>query len=96
MPVAPLSSVDVGPYSFAGFVIAVNPVSEEILAEVRRWLTRPHGGAQLAGDSSFFGSFVSVFVNPRVSDADRVLRFRSQSLYLVPEPFAANARCMMN
>jgi hypothetical protein len=83
LPVAPLSVVDVGPIYFAGVVVAVNPVSEEILAEVRRWLTRPQGGTQVAGDSSFFGSFVSVFVNPRVSDADRVLRFRSYPVYRV-------------
>jgi hypothetical protein len=81
LPIAPLSAVDIGPTYFCGVVVAVNPVSEEILAEVRRWLTRPQGGAQLAGDSSFFGSFVSVFVNPRVSDADRVLRFRSGQVY---------------
>jgi len=82
VPVSPLANVEIGPLYFAGVVVAVNPVSEEILAEVRRWLTRPQGG-QLSGDASFFGSFVSVFVNPRVSDADRVLRFRTQPLYRV-------------
>lgn len=82
LPVSPLANVEIGPLYFAGVVVAVNPISEEILAEVRRWLTRPQGG-QLSGDASFFGSFVSVFVNPRVSDADRVLRFRSQPLYRV-------------
>jgi len=80
-PVAPLTDVAIGPHYFCGVVVAVNPVSEEILAEVRRWLARPAGGAQIAGDSSFFGSFVSVFVNPRVAEADRVLRFRTQPVY---------------
>jgi hypothetical protein len=84
MPIAPLESIEVGPRYFAGIVVEVNPVSPELLAEVRRWMARPQG--KVAGDASFFGSFVSIFVNPKVPEADRVLRFRTQLFYRKAAP----------
>lgn len=57
----------------------LNPLSEELVADVRRSLTRPERRrGRLAGDS-FFGSFVSIFVNPRIEDSERQLRFVSQT-----------------
>jgi hypothetical protein len=82
-PAAPLHAVPIGKNHFVGVVVEVNPVASELLAEVRRWLSRPRAG-QVAGDASFFGSFVSVFVNPKLATADRTLRFRSQDFYRVP------------
>jgi hypothetical protein len=61
-------------------VIELNPVSRETLAEVRRWLSQGTGGGLDRG-GAFFGSFVSVFYNPKIADADRVLRIRSQPFY---------------
>ena len=58
-------------------VAELNPVSAETMAEVRRWLSDGSGGGLDRG-GSFFGSFVSVFVNLKVPDADRVLRTRSK------------------
>jgi hypothetical protein len=82
-PVAPLSLLTIGKLYYVGVVVEVNPVAPELLAEVRRWLARPRVG-QVGGDASFFGSFVSVFVNPKISSADRTLRFRTQDFYRVP------------
>ncbi len=62
----------------------LNPVSKETLAEVRRWLSQSTGGGLDRG-SVFFGNFVSVFVNPKIAEADRVLRVRSQPFYR-PKP----------
>lgn len=63
-------------------LVEVNPVSPELLAQVRRWLTRPPEAHRFtdAGES-FFGSFVSIFLNPRVGDAERVLRFRTSPFF---------------
>ena len=83
LPAAPLHAVEIGKNHFVGLVVEVNPVAPELLAEVRRWLSRPRAG-QVAGDASFFGSFVSVFVNPKLTSADRALRLRSQEFYRVP------------
>jgi hypothetical protein len=57
----------------------LNPISEEMLADVRRWLAQPARGQRRVGaGDSFFGSFVSIFVNPRVEDSERQVRFVSQ------------------
>jgi hypothetical protein len=71
----------------ASYVLAcrgdLNPISEELLSDVRRWLVQPGPGAQRVrtGDA-FFGSFVSIFVNPRIEDSERQVRFFSQSFAL--------------
>lgn len=84
-PIAtPLSSI---PYEKVYFLVVtaqLNPVSPETLAEVRRWLSQGTGGGLDRG-GVFFGSFVSVFVNPKIADADRVLKIRSQPFYR-PKP----------
>ncbi len=67
----------------AQYVLAVrgdlNPISEDLLVEVRRWLVQPsRGQRRLGAGDSFFGSFVSIFVNPRIEDSERQVRFVSQ------------------
>ena len=81
--VAPVAKLPKGEYFFVAIVVEVNPVSEELLAEVRRWLARDADKQRVAGESSFFGSFVSVFVNPKIPVADRTLKLRSQPFYRV-------------
>ena len=75
------------------YVLAVrgdlNPISEDLLIEVRRWLVQPaRGQRRLGAGDSFFGSFVSIFVNPRIEDSERQVRFVSQpfTFGVVPPP----------
>ena len=82
-PVGRLADIPVKTHHYVGVIVEVNPVSKELLAEVRRWITKPRGGQEAAGSSSFFGSFVSIFVNPKIAEADRTLRFKSQTFYRV-------------
>ena len=84
MPVAQLDRIAIGPHYFVAMVVELNPISQELLAEMRRWLSRPAGETSLDSSSSFFGSFVSVFVNPKLEQADRTLRIRSQLFYRSP------------
>jgi hypothetical protein len=57
----------------------LNPISDELMADVRRWLVQPARGQRRVGTGdSLFGSFVSIFVNPRVEDSERQVRFLSQ------------------
>jgi len=78
------------------YVLAVrgdlNPISEDLLIEVRRWLVQPaRGQRRLGAGDSFFGSFVSIFVNPRIEDSERQVRFVSQPFVLgvaAPPPTA--------
>jgi hypothetical protein len=80
LPVARLAAVPIGPEFLLAMQAELNPVSKETLAEVRRWLSQGTGGGLDRG-GAFFGSFVSVFVNPKIPDADRVIRVRSQPFY---------------
>ena len=57
-------------------MVELNPVSPALLSQVRRWLSRPREGAASDGES-YFGSFVSLFVNRKVGEAEKVLRFRT-------------------
>jgi hypothetical protein len=82
--VCPTSALEQGRAYFLGIVVEVNPVTQELVAEVRKWLTRPRGGQ--VGTDSLFGSFVSIFANPKVPEADKTLRFRSQSFTLQRRP----------
>lgn len=84
-PIAALDAIPRGENHYMAMVVELNPVSKELMAEMRRWLTRPAGSASLDRGSSFFGSFVSVFVNPELPQAERVVKLRSQPFYRVAE-----------
>jgi hypothetical protein len=83
IPIARLAEVPYEQVFYLTMTVQLNPVSQETLAEVRRWLSQGTGGIDRGG--VFFGSFVSVFVNPKIADADRVVRIRSQLFYR-PKP----------
>jgi hypothetical protein len=83
-PIAALANIPYDNVFYLRITVQLNPVSKETLAEVRRWLSQGTGGGLDRG-GVFFGSFVSVFVNPKIADADRVLRIRSQPFYR-PKP----------
>ena len=79
-PVARLDVLPINKVFVLKMVVELNPVSKQTQAEVRRWLSQGNGGGLDRG-SALFGSFVSVFYNPKIADADRVLRIRSQPFY---------------
>jgi len=79
-PVAKLADIPYEDIYYLAIRADLNPVSKETMAEVRRWLSQGQGGGLDRG-SVFFGNFVSVFVNPKIAEADRVLRVRSQPFY---------------
>jgi hypothetical protein len=80
MPVAKLANLPYDQIFVLVMHVQLNPVSKELQAEVRRWLSQGTGGGLERG-GAFFGSFVSVFVNPKIAEADRVLRIRSQPFF---------------
>lgn len=60
----------------------LNPLSQELQAELRRWLRQPAGAQPrpgAGGGDAFFGSFVTVFVNPQIDDSEHQVRFVSQA-----------------
>lgn len=58
-------------------LVEFNPLSPATVQRIRRWLARPSGRVE---SEAFFGSFVSLFVNQRIGQAERSIRFRSQTL----------------
>jgi hypothetical protein len=79
LPVVEAARLRPGTAYVVAFRGDLNPISEELLADVRRWLVQPARGQRRVGTGdSFFGSFVSIFVNPRIEDSERQLRFLSQ------------------
>jgi hypothetical protein len=62
-----------------GVVAELNPVSTAMLEGLRAWLRVP---ASTGEGQSFFGSFVAIFINRRIGEADRTIRFRSDPFEL--------------
>jgi hypothetical protein len=83
-PIAQTESIRPKTQYFVAVIAEVNPISEELLSEVRRWLRNPYGGHRQVGGESFFGSFVSIFINNKVRRAERTFRLRTQPFYRRP------------
>jgi hypothetical protein len=78
-PVADLASLQPGVAYRVIIRADLNPLSQDVVAEVRRWLARPPGQGRLGPGDSFFGSFVSIFVNPHIEESERRVWFTSQA-----------------
>jgi hypothetical protein len=66
------------PY-FLGVIVEVNPISQQMLEQMRTWVSRPAGSTGISPSDALFGSFVGLFVR-NIGSADRTLRFRTQSI----------------
>jgi hypothetical protein len=83
LPIAKLAVLPINKVFIVKIVAELNPVSKENLGSVQRSLRQGTGGGIERG-GGFFGSFVSVFYNPKLAKADRVLSIRSQPFYRPP------------
>ncbi|HEY6038971.1 MAG TPA: hypothetical protein VIV58_32030 [Kofleriaceae bacterium] len=84
MPIARLADLPYEDVFYLQMTVLLNPVDKKTLAEVQRWLSQGTGGGLDRG-GVFFGSFVSVFVHPKIDDADNVVELRSQPFFR-PKP----------
>lgn len=75
--------MNVGNSYFLAATVEVNPISEEMLEQIRRWVTRPPGSGAVTPGDSIFGSFVGLFV-ARIGHADRTLTFRTSGFVVPP------------
>jgi len=74
------SELDTNARFFVAALVEVNPLSQETLDRIKRWVTRPNGTQAASKGDSLFGSFVGLFVT-RINDADRKLSFRTQAFF---------------
>ncbi|MBX3197041.1 MAG: hypothetical protein KF894_02690 [Labilithrix sp.] len=79
LPIADRALLTAGTPHFLGVIVEVNPVSPQMLAQMRQWVSRPAGSTGIGPGDALFGSFVGLFVR-QIGNADRTLRFRTQSL----------------
>lgn len=79
LAVADRSLLASGKPHFLGVIVEVNPVSPQMLEQMRKWVSRPAGSTGIGPGDALFGSFVGLFVR-QIGTADRTLRFRSQSI----------------
>ncbi|HEX7699801.1 MAG TPA: hypothetical protein VF403_03740 [Kofleriaceae bacterium] len=84
MSIAHLADLPYEDIFYLRMTVLLNPVDKKTLAEVQRWLSQGTGGGLDRG-GVFFGTFVSVFVHPKIAAADRVLELQSQPFYR-PKP----------
>jgi len=77
LPVVRRSLLARGEPYFLAVVVDVNPVSPEIIEQMRRWMSRPAGSTGIGPPDALFGTFVQLFVSP-VATSDRTLTFRTQ------------------
>ena len=79
LPVADKAFLVAGKPHFLGVIVELNPVSPQMLAQMRQWVSRPAGSTGIGPGDALFGSFVGLFVR-QLGNADRTLRFRTQSI----------------
>ncbi len=79
LPVAERALLTAGKPHFLGVIVEVNPVSPQMLEQMRKWVSRPAGSTGIGPGDALFGSFVGLFVK-QMGTADRTLRFRTQSI----------------
>lgn len=79
LPVADRSLLASGKPHFLGVIVEVNPISPQMLAQMRQWVSRPAGSTGIGPGDALFGSFVGLFVR-QLGNADRTLRFRTQPI----------------
>lgn len=84
LTVARLAEVDPRRAYRLAVLAELNPIDRRTLAAIRRWLAHP-GGQSASERGGLFGSFASVFVNRRIGNAEKALRFRSQRFRVVRE-----------
>ena len=60
--------------------VEVNPISDKLIKEMQAWVTRPLGanpGGTIGTGDALFATFVSVFMQKNVANADKVIEFQT-------------------
>jgi hypothetical protein len=79
LPIVRRDLLTAGQAYFLGVVVDVNPVSAEMIEQMRRWIARPTGSTGIGPSDALFGGFVQLFVR-QIATSDKTLMFRTQSI----------------
>src|SRR5258708_24416539 len=61
---------------FLSVIAEVNPVSPEMVDQIRRWMSRPTGSTSIGPSDALFGNFVQLFAR-QIATSDASVRFRT-------------------
>ena len=64
--------------TFLAVIAEVNPISPEMLEQMRHWVSRPTGSTGIGAGDALFGSFVGLFLR-NIGTSDRTIRFKTQT-----------------
>lgn len=78
-PVVERGILKAGTPHYLGVIVEVNPVSPQMLEQMRKWISRPQGSTGIGPSDALFGSFVGLFMR-NIGSSDKTLRFRTQTL----------------
>ena len=79
LAVGPRSLIPAGQGYFLGVVVDVNPVSADVVEQMKRWMSRPTGSTEIGPADALFGNFVQLFVR-QIATSDKTLTFRTQNV----------------
>jgi hypothetical protein len=79
LPVVRRGLLTPGQHYFLAVLVDVNPVSPEMIEQMRRWMSRPTGSTGIGPSDALFGSFVQLFAR-QIATSDRTLTFRTQDV----------------
>jgi hypothetical protein len=78
LPVVDRPLLAAGKAHFLAVIVDVNPVSPQMLAQMRQWVARPTGSTGIGPGDALFGSFVGLFVR-QIGTSDKTLTFRTKT-----------------
>jgi hypothetical protein len=79
LAIADRSQLTAGQAYFIAAIVDVNPISPQLLEQMRKWMSRPRGSAGAGSGDAIFGSFTEVFLR-QIGTTDRTVKFRTQDI----------------
>ncbi len=79
LAIADRSQLKAGEAYFVAAIVDVNPISPQLLEQMRKWMSRPRGSAGAGSGDAIFGSFTEVFLR-QIGTTDRTVKFRTQDI----------------
>jgi hypothetical protein len=77
LAIATRASLRSGVAHFLAVIVDVNPVSEDVRAQMRQWMQRPVGSAEVGPGDALFSAFVLLLFRD-VGGSDRTVQFRTR------------------
>jgi len=78
LPITSRATLKPGVPHFLDVIVEVNPVSDEVRTQMRQWVQRPVGPAEVGPGDALFSAFVLLLFRD-VGGSDRTVQFRTRS-----------------